>query len=284
MSFSSLVNYIIRSPNHSGKRAHQIDTITIHCMAGNLSVESCGNWFAQKSAQSSSNYGIDSKGRIGGYVDEENRSWCTSSKANDNRAITIEVANTTGAPNWEIADAAWKALLDLCVDICRRNGIEKLLWVNDKSLIEKIELQNMTVHRWFQNKSCPGDWIFNHLGELATIVNNRLKEARDLNKAETVEIVNEQLQKENPLYADIKDVPTYWQPIIQRFLDMDVLNGGTPRDVNATDVNLHQDTVKAIVLLERYIEKRIAEGIAEALKTVQTPATIAAKKLEAKKS
>lgn len=283
MSFSPLVNYIIRSPNNSGKRAHQIDTITIHSMAGNLSIESCGNWFAQSSAQASSNYGIDSKGRIGGYVDEENRSWCTSSKANDNRAITIEVANTTGAPNWEISNEAWKALLDLCTDICQRNGIERLLWVDDKSLIGQVELQNMTMHRWFANKACPGDWIYKHLGELATIVNNRLKEARDLNKAETITIVNEQLQKENPLYADIKDVPTYWQPIVQKFLDMEVLNGGTPRDVNATDVNLHQDTIKAIVLLERYIDKRIAEGVAEALKTVQTPATIAARKMEVKK-
>lgn len=282
MSFSTLVNYIMRSPNNSGRRTHVIDTITIHCMAGNLSIETCGNLFARTSAQASSNYGIDSKGRIGGYVDEENRSWCTSSKANDQRAVTIEVANTTGAPNWEISDAAWKALLDLCADICIRNDIKRLRWVDDKSLIGQVDKQNMTAHRWFANKACPGNWLYEHFGALAQIVNNRLEEARDLTKEETVVLINEAMAKENPLYADIKDVPTYWQPILQKFLDMDVLNGGTPREQNATDVNLHQDTVKAIVLLERYIDQRIAEGVAAALKTQQVTAPVA-KRIEVKK-
>lgn len=84
MSNSKLVSYTRFSPNHSGKRRHAIDTISIHCMAGNLSVESCGRLFADRSREASSNYGIGSDGRIALYVDEGNRSWCTSNASNDN--------------------------------------------------------------------------------------------------------------------------------------------------------------------------------------------------------
>ena len=100
MSNSPLVVYTKLSPNHSGKRTKKIDTITIHCMAGNCSVETCGNLFASSARQASSNYGIGTDGRIALYVDEANRSWCTSSNANDQRAVTIEVANNGGAPDW----------------------------------------------------------------------------------------------------------------------------------------------------------------------------------------
>ena len=122
MSNSPLVSYTRLSPNHSGKRTHAIDTISIHCMAGNLSVETCGAVFAPTSRQASSNYGIGSDGRIALYVDEANRSWCTSSAANDHRAVTIEVANSGGAPDWPVSAKAYAALLDLVTDICKRNG------------------------------------------------------------------------------------------------------------------------------------------------------------------
>ena len=112
MSNSSLVSYTKLSPNHSGKRTHVIDTISVHCMAGNLSVETCGALFAKSSREASSNYGIGSDGRIALYVDEANRSWCTSSRSNDQRAITIEVANTVAADPWPISDAANKAYVD----------------------------------------------------------------------------------------------------------------------------------------------------------------------------
>ena len=75
MSNSPLVVYTKLSPNHSGKRTKKIDTITIHCMAGNCSVEPCGNLFANSARQASSNYGIGTDGRIALYVDEANRSW-----------------------------------------------------------------------------------------------------------------------------------------------------------------------------------------------------------------
>lgn len=175
MSNSPLVTYTKLSPNHSGRRNHVIDTISIHCMAGNASVETCGALFADPSRKASSNYGIGSDGRIALYVDEANRSWCTSNAANDNRAITIEVANNGGAPDWPVSGKAYSALLDLLTDICRRNNIKELLWKGDKSLIGQVDKQNMTVHRWFAAKACPGDYLYNRHGEIAAEVNRRLK-------------------------------------------------------------------------------------------------------------
>ena len=140
MSNSSLVSYTRISPNKTTPRNHKIDTITIHCMAGDLSVESCGNLFAKSSRQASSNYGIGSDGRIAMYVEEKDRSWCSSNKSNDHRAITIEVANDGGAETgWHISDKAYNALIALLVDICKRNDIKKLLWKADKSLIGKVD-------------------------------------------------------------------------------------------------------------------------------------------------
>ena len=161
MSNSTLATYTRLSPNRTSPRNHKIDTITIHCMAGNLTVERCGEIFAKRSRMASSNYGIGSDGRIGLYVEECNRSWCSSNKANDMRAVTIEVANDGGAATgWHVSDAAMAALIELLVDICKRNDIKKLLWKADKKLIGQIDKQNMTVHRWFKNKACPGDYLF----------------------------------------------------------------------------------------------------------------------------
>ncbi len=174
MSNSSLVSYQRLSPNKTNGRNHRIDTITIHCMAGNLTVETCGNVFANPKTKASSNYGIDSNGRIAMYVEERNRSWATSSSSNDNRAVTIEVANDGGAPNWHVSDKALAALIRLVADICKRNGIKKLLWKNDKSLIGQVDKQNMTVHRWFANKACPGDYLMSKHSYIAEEVNKIL--------------------------------------------------------------------------------------------------------------
>lgn len=176
MSNSKLVSYIKLSPNHSGKRNHKIDTVSIHCMAGNLSVEGCGALFAKSSTQASSNYGIGSDGRIALYVDESNRSWCTSSASNDNRSVTVEVANTTAGEPYPCTQQAYNSLINLLVDICQRNGIKKLLWKGDPSLIGQVDKQNMTVHRWFANKSCPGEWLYQRHGQIAKEVNERLEE------------------------------------------------------------------------------------------------------------
>ncbi|MDE6917401.1 MAG: N-acetylmuramoyl-L-alanine amidase [Lachnospiraceae bacterium] len=176
MSFtnSPLVVYKKISPNRTSPRNHKIDTISIHCMACNASVESCGNNFAVKSRNASSNYGIGSDGRIAMYVEEKDRSWCSSNAANDHRAVTIEVANDGGAPEWHISDKAYDALVNLCTDICKRNGIKELRWRADRFLIGQPDKQNMTVHRWFANKSCPGDYLYNLHGRIAADVNRRL--------------------------------------------------------------------------------------------------------------
>ena len=172
-SNSKLVSYTKLSPNNSGLRNHAIDTITIHCVVGQCSVETLGDIFAPTSRQASSNYGIGCDGRIGLYVEEKNRSWCSSSGANDHRAITIEVASDRKAP-YAVRDVVYKSLINLLVDICKRNDIKKLLWKGDKSLIGQVDEQNMTVHRWFANKSCPGDWLYSRHGQIANLVNERL--------------------------------------------------------------------------------------------------------------
>lgn len=172
---SSLASYIKISPNKTSPRNHAIDTITIHCMAGNLSVEACGNLFASASKQASSNYGIDSDGRIAMYVEEKDRSWCSSNSGNDHRAVTIEVANDGGAPDWHVSDKAMDALIKLIADICKRNKIKELKWKADKSLVGQIDKQNMTVHRWFAAKACPGDYLYNKHSYIAEEVNKLLK-------------------------------------------------------------------------------------------------------------
>ena len=170
---SPLVSYTSISPNKTSPRKHAIDTVTIHCVVGQCTVEALGRVFANPERKASSNYGIGKDGRIGMYVEEKDRSWCSSSSANDHRAITIEVASDTKPP-YAVTDAAFAALIDLLVDICRRNGIKKLLWKNDKSLIGQVDKQNMTVHRWFAAKSCPGEYLFSLHGRIAEEVNARL--------------------------------------------------------------------------------------------------------------
>ena len=172
---SSLATVKILSPNHSGQRTHEIDTITIHCVVGQCSAESLGNLFASANKKASSNYGIGYDGKIGLYVEEKNRSWCSSSAENDHRAITIEVASDTTHP-YAVTDKAYNALLDLCTDICKRNNIKELKWKGDKSLIGQVDKQNMTVHRWFANKSCPGDYLYERHSAIAAEVNKRLSQ------------------------------------------------------------------------------------------------------------
>ena len=174
---SSLVAYKRLSPNHSGQRTHAIDRISPHCVVGQCTAEGLGDWFAKRSTQASSNYGIDKNGRVGLYVEEKNRSWCTSSNANDQRAVTIECASDTAEPYW-MNDKVYATLIKLCVDICRRNGKKKLLWFADKNktlnYTPKSDEMVITVHRWFANKSCPGNWLYARLGDLASQVTKQL--------------------------------------------------------------------------------------------------------------
>ena len=171
---SPLVSYTKISPNRTSPRNHAIDTITIHCVVGQCSVETLGNIFAPTSRQASSNYGVGVDGRIGMYVEEKDRSWCSSNRANDHRAITIEVASDTTHP-YAVNAKAYAALIDLVTDICKRNGIKKLVWSTSKS--DRVNHKNgcnMTVHRDYANKSCPGDYLYNRHAEIAAEVNKRL--------------------------------------------------------------------------------------------------------------
>lgn len=167
MSNSPLVNYTKISPNRTSPRNHKNDRITIHHMAGNLTVEQCGNVFAPSSRQASANYGIGNDGRVGMYVEEKDRSWCSSNSANDHRAVTIEVANSATGEPWPVSDKALNKLVDLCVDICKRNGIPKLVYTGDTS-------GNLTMHRWFAPTGCPGTYLASKFPWIAEQVNKRL--------------------------------------------------------------------------------------------------------------
>lgn len=174
---SSMVSYTKLSPNHSGQRTHSIDRITPHCVVGQLSCESICGCFTSPSRQASCNYGIGKDGRVSLCVEEKNRSWCSSSNANDQRAITIECASDMSEP-YAMNSAVYDSLVKLCTDICRRNGKTKLLWLGDKNktlnYAPKSDEMVLTVHRWFANKSCPGNWLYARLGDLAAKVTANL--------------------------------------------------------------------------------------------------------------
>jgi hypothetical protein len=165
---SKLISYTKLSPNYNPRNGREIKKITIHHMAGNLTVEQCGNIFASSSRQASSNYGIGTDGRIAMYVEEKNRSWCSSSSSNDYQAITIEVANCKGAPNWEVSDKAMKSLISLCVDICKRNNIKELNFTGNAN-------GNLTQHNYFAATACPGPYLKSKFSYIAKEVNKKLK-------------------------------------------------------------------------------------------------------------
>lgn len=183
---SSLVSYTKLSPNHSGQRTHSIDRITPHCVVGQLSAESICGCFTSTSRQASCNYGIGTDGKVSLCVEEKNRSWCSSSSANDQRAITIECASDKAEP-YAMNNAVYTTLVKLCTDICKRNGKKKLLWLGDKTKTLNYSPASdemvLTVHRWFANKSCPGDWLYNRLGDLASKVTAALGSSGNSNTA-----------------------------------------------------------------------------------------------------
>ena len=176
---SSLVTYKRITKNRTSPRNHAIDTITIHCIVGQWTAKQGCDYFATTDRECSSNYVVGRDGSIGLSVEEKDRSWCSSSRDNDHRAITIEVASDTKHP-YAVNDKAYAAMLDLVTDICRRNGIKKLVWSTDKNKrMNHLDGCNMTVHRDYANKSCPGDYLYNRHGEIAAEVNRRLGAAVD---------------------------------------------------------------------------------------------------------
>ena len=179
---SPLVSYTKLSPNNSGTRPRSIDRITPHCIVGQMSVESAGEWFSHSSTQASCNYAIGADGRISLIVPESQRSWCSSSRENDQRAVTIECASDRTDP-YAFRDVVYEKLIELCTDICKRNGKTKLLWFGDKAKTlaysPKPDEMVLTVHRWFANKACPGAWMMARMSYLATRVTAALGETQE---------------------------------------------------------------------------------------------------------
>ena len=190
MSNSSLVSYTKKSPNCYKPRNHEIDTVTIHMTEGQVSVETLGDIFSKRSRNASSNYGIGPDGRIALYVDECNGSWCSFSKSNDMRAICIEVASDKTAP-YKVNAKAYAALINLLVDIVQRNPGFKgsLRWIDDKKYVGKIDKQNMTLHKWFQDTPCPGDYLHSKMGQIAEEVNRKLSNPTPTKDFDVDEIV-----------------------------------------------------------------------------------------------
>ena len=177
MTNSKMVDYTRLSPNNSGKRTMKIDRITPHCVVGQCTVETLGRIFSSPDKKASSNYGIGSDGRVGMYVPENKRSWCSSNAENDQRSVTIECASGTSAP-YEMNSVVYNTLVKLCVDICKRNGKTVLLWFGDKEKTLKYSPKSnemvLSVHRWFACKSCPGEWLYSRLDSLAKTVTYEL--------------------------------------------------------------------------------------------------------------
>lgn len=189
---SPLVNYTLISPNRNSPRKHKIDTITIHCVVGQCTVEALGDWFYPSSRQASSNYGVGYDGRIGMYVEEKDRSWCTSSPDNDHRAITIEVASDTYYP-YAVTNAAYMATINLVADVCKRNGIHRLYWFGNAKDTWAYNIKEgeavMTAHRWFTETICPGEYLLSRFGDICEMVNKQLEPMPEFYEGEKVIIL-----------------------------------------------------------------------------------------------
>ena len=208
MSNSALVNYTRISPNKTSPRNHKIDRITIHHMAGNLSVETCGSVFAPSSRQASSNYGIDSDGRVGMYVEEKDRSWCSSNKANDHRAVTIEVADDVIGNGWHSSDKAMNKLIELCADICKRNGIARLNYTGDTN-------GNLTMHKWFAATDCPGAFLEGKFSWIAEQVNKKLSDEGKKEEVKMEQKPGERAYSENRINYRVHQQSVGWLPHVE---------------------------------------------------------------------
>ena len=232
MANSSLVDYTILSPNHSGARKYEVTRITPHCIVGQLSVATACGCFRYASQQASCNYTIGTEGKVGLVVPEAYRSWCSSSTDNDNRAITIECASDSMAP-YAFNSTVYNKLIDLCVDVCQRYGKTKLLWIGDKNTALSYEPKSnemlLTVHRWFKNKACPGDWLMARMDSLAASVTSRLTEGDDT-------VIT---------YNTIDEVPTYCKDTISKLIAKGYYTGGT------TGLALTQDMARILTILDR---------------------------------
>lgn len=260
---SPLATYKRLSPNHSGQRTHSIDRISPHCVVGQLSVETLGGLFANSSYQASSNYGIGTDGRIALYVEEKNRSWCTSSNENDQRAVTIECSSDTKSPYW-MNDKVYSSLISLCIDICLRNGKKKLIWFNDKSKSLKYEPKPdemmLTVHRWFANKSCPGDWLYSRLGDVANKVTSALSTS-DIENTESIKKTESKSAKDTDNADDNEKI--IWDFLINKGLNeyaVAGLMGNLKAESNLRPTNLQNTFERKLGYTDESYTKAVDNG------------------------
>lgn len=258
MIYSPLVDYIQSSPNFNPRNGIPVTKITIHHVAGIATAEGLGDQFADPARMGSSNYGIGYDGSIGVYVGEENRAWTSGSFANDVQAVTIEVSNDMYGGNWHVSDHVLARLIDLCVDICKRNNIERLNFTGD-------ETGNLTMHKWFQPTACPGEYLESKFPYIADEVNKRLNEGKPMTDAERKEI-NELKEKVTILeraiatyergkvyenaairWAYIDGNMSEWmKPTIQKLTNKGYLKGS---DQNSLEIS--QDFARTLVILDR---------------------------------
>lgn len=258
MSNSPLATFTQLSPNHSGRRKYPLSRVSVHCYVGQVTLERMGKGFADPKREASCNYGVDKDGRVGLFVEEGNRSWCTSNEDNDQRAVTIEVASGSTHP-YTVNEKAMEGLVALLTDICRRNEKKRLVWMGSKAIslsyTPKTDELLMTVHRWFANKACPGAYLYSRHGEIAAEVTRRLKgdeadmTAEDVKKLVAQEVeaqvkpLNEALAKAirdmTPVvYHSVEEAPEWAREELQEAIERGLLKGDETGDLGLTDGKL----------------------------------------------
>ena len=234
MGNSSLVDYTKISPYKGSRYGKKIDTVSIHCVVGQCGVEALGSVFQTKEA--SANYGIGYDGRVGMYVEEKDRSWCTSSTANDARAVTIECASDAYHP-YAVNAKVYATLIELLTDICKRNSIKKLVWSTSKA--DRVNHKNgcnMTVHRDYANKACPGDYLYNRHQAIADAVNKKLMED----------------DEDMVRWSTINDVPEgFYRDTVKQLMADGIIKGKGDGVIDITE-----DMLRTMIFCQRIIEAK----------------------------
>lgn len=248
MSNSPLVDYVKLSPNYNPRNGTKISKITIHHVAGVATVEGLGDGFAVRSRQASSNYGIGYDARVGMYVEEHNRAWTSSNANNDYQAITIEVSNSSTGGEWPVSGKVMDKLIELCVDICKRNGIEKINYTGTAA-------GNLTMHKWFAATACPGPYLESKFPWIANEINKRLEEDKPMTKEDRaafeslvaeVKALKKEISKVKVKYNKLEECPVYSRPTVSKLMAKELLKG----DANG-NLKLTEPMVRELVILDR---------------------------------
>lgn len=228
-SNSPLVSYTNLTRNKTTNRTQPITRITPHCFVGQVSAKRGCDYFAETDRQASCNYVIGYDGQIGLSVEEKDRSWCSSSSANDNRAITFEIASDTTAP-YKITDAALNACIALCIDICKRYNKKRLVWISNKTQALAYSIKSdellITVHRWFENKACPGAYIMGKIPYIVETVNNELNGVENTMTESELKSFIEKTVRE---MGANQSASTWAAPLVEEAKSMGITDGSNPQ-------------------------------------------------------